>query len=624
MKPMRLAGLMTMRAFPVRIATRHVKQIISGVTAVALVLAQVPAAFAAPSLTRSDYDACQARDDQGFRIAVEAITRKGLESVLVGLDYDALVKDQWRRANVDDAIDRQVDQAIGEVRDESSWMQLWQSLASKEKAQELATTAAERVYRSDSMKKALEGVAAGLGKEIGSRIEVAIADTAGPASQCMQMFLGPRYGTTIARIVSTGAGKEYTFDPAKNVAAVSTGQVLAEGSEGIAGTVILVVRRQLTNMAARIGQRIVGSILSRLVSVVAGGVGLVLIAKDIWDFRHGVLPIISEEMKSPATKEKVRAELVSSVREQIADNVKDISSRTADRVLEIWLEFRRAHAKVVELAERQSAFKQFIDTVGAQELPRADELVNLVLAREGEDGVLKRVADGTLHSAIHSMPAGGLEIARETRSLETALQWNAVAGDHLAKVVDYEIYRRATPESFTKAGLDRLLALEDRLAVTRLASLKPAARDVLFELESSELKKLARALTQEELDSLSRYLTGLDKSSAHRVLRAVSQTPARMALLARARVREAILSSSDQSAAVGMMLQTTSLPDPGVLLDHAQLVLDGRVNPLLLWLKHPVAISATLVLALVVLLFFKRLLFGRRPRYARGLLRRQA
>ncbi|HWB44391.1 MAG TPA: hypothetical protein VG900_03055 [Hyphomicrobiaceae bacterium] len=613
-----------MRAFPVRIATRHVKQIISGVTAVALVLAQVPAAFAAPSLTRSDYDACQARDDQGFRIAVEAITRKGLESVLVGLDYDALVKDQWRRANIDDAIDRQVDQAIGEVRDESSWMQLWQSLASKEKAQELATTAAERVYRSDSMKKALEGVAAGLGKEIGSRIEVAIADTAGPASQCMQMFLGPRYGTTIARIVSTGAGKEYTFDPAKNVAAVSTGQVLAEGSEGIAGTVILVVRRQLTNMAARIGQRIVGSILSRLVSVVAGGVGLVLIAKDIWDFRHGVLPIISEEMKSPATKEKVRAELVSSVREQIADNVKDISSRTADRVLEIWLEFRRAHAKVVELAERQSAFKQFIDTVGAQELPRADELVNLVLAREGEDGVLKRVADGTLHSAIHSMPAGGLEIARETRSLETALQWNAVAGDHLAKVVDYEIYRRATPESFTKAGLDRLLALEDRLAVTRLASLKPAARDVLFELESSELKKLARALTQEELDSLSRYLTGLDKSSAHRVLRAVSQTPARMALLARARVREAILSSSDQSAAVGMMLQTTSLPDPGVLLDHAQLVLDGRVNPLLLWLKHPVAISATLVLALVVLLFFKRLLFGRRPRYARGLLRRQA
>ena len=70
--------------------------------------------------------------------------------------------------------------------------------------------------------------------------------------------------------------------------------MLVEGSEGIAGTVVLVVRRQLANMAARIGQRVVGSILSRLVSVVAGGVGLVLIAKDIWDFRHGVLPIVAE------------------------------------------------------------------------------------------------------------------------------------------------------------------------------------------------------------------------------------------------------------------------------------------------------------------------------------------
>ena len=34
-----------------------------------------------------------------------------------------------------------------------------------------------------------------------------------------------------------------------------------------------------------------------------------LIAKDIWDFRYGVLPIIATEMKSADTKEKVRAEL---------------------------------------------------------------------------------------------------------------------------------------------------------------------------------------------------------------------------------------------------------------------------------------------------------------------------
>src|SRR5581483_11055976 len=271
---------------------------ISCLTAAALVLAQIPALRAASAMTRAEYEACQARDENGFRSAIELLTRKGLEAGLSGVDYKAMLAEEWRRGNVDDIIDREVDRAIGEVREESSWFKLWSSLASREKAQELATTAAERVYRSEPVKKAIEQLAAGIGKDIGKRIELATIDSAAPATQCIQAFLGARYGATIARVVADGAGREYTVDPTRAGAQVSTGQVLIEGREGIAGTVVLVVRRQLANMAARIGQRIVGSILSKLVSVVASGVGLVLIAKDIWDFRHGVLPIVAGEMKS--------------------------------------------------------------------------------------------------------------------------------------------------------------------------------------------------------------------------------------------------------------------------------------------------------------------------------------
>ena len=565
-------------------------------------------------MTRSEYEACQARDEGGFRAAIEQLTRRGLETGLANVDYKALVADEWRRGNIDDIIDREVDRAIGEVRDESSWFKLWSTLASREKAQELATTAAERVYRSDPMKKAIEALATGLGKEIGKRIELATIDTAGPATQCMQAFLGRRYGTTVARIVADGAGKEYSVDPIKGGAQVSTGQVLLEGSEGIAGTVVLVVRRQLANMATRIGQRIVGSILSRLVSVVASGIGLVLIAKDIWDFRHGVLPIIAGEMKSKDTKDKVREELAKSIAEQIHDSIKEISDKTAERVVEIWLEFRRAHAKVVELADRQDSFKRFLETVKADDMARLDEIVALVLAGEGEPGVLKRLDDGTLHRAVTGLPPGSIEIAREARSLETALQWSAVAGDSLPKVVEFEIHRRAKPEDFTKASLQRLLGLEDRLAITRLASLTPASRTPLFELETGDLKSLARVLDETQLDSLSRYLTSLDKASAQRVLRVVAQTPTRMAELGKPRVRDAILASSDQAAAVGMMLQANSMPDPTLMMEHLRLVLDGRVSPLLLWEKHPASLVATAFLALALLLMMKRLLFGTRPR----------
>ncbi|MBX9588309.1 MAG: hypothetical protein K2X43_03325 [Hyphomonadaceae bacterium] len=587
---------------------------VSCLTTFALLLAQFATVRAAVPMTRAEYEACQARDEQGLRKAVEALTLKGLETGLANLDYRAIVADEWRRGNLDEVLDRQVDAAIGQVREESSWFQLWSTLASRERAQELATTAAERVYRSDAIKKVIEQLATGVGKEIGKRIELAVIDTAGPATRCMQAFLGRRYGTTVASVVSSDAGKEYSVDPAKAGAQVSPGQVLVEGSGGIAGTVVLVVRRQLSNMAARIGQRVIGSILSRLVSVVAGGIGLVLIAKDIWDFRHGVLPIIADEMKSKATKTKVREEIASTISEHIGESIKDIADKIAERVVEIWLEFRSAHAKVLEFADRNEAFKRFLDTMRPADLPRLDEVVALVLASEGEAGVTKRLANGTLNLAISALPPAAIDIAREARSLETALQWSAVAGANLPKVVEHEIHRRTTPDTFTKASLQRLLGLGDRLAVTRLAALQPTAREALFELDSSALVRLARNLDETQLDSLSRYLTGLEKGPAQRILSVVAQTPARMAELSSPRVREAIIASRDQAAAVGMMLQVASLPDPGTVIAHTRLVLNGQVSLILLWEKHGTVLAAAAVLGLVLLLILKRLLFGTRPR----------
>ena len=116
------------------------------------------------------------------------------------------------------------------------------------------------------------------------------------------------------------------------------------------------------------------------------------------------------------------------------------------------------------------------------------------------------------------------------------------------------------------------------------------------------------------LDSLSRYLTSLDKASAQRMLRAVAQTPARMAELGKPRVRDAIIASSDQAAAVGMMLQADTLPDPTQMLEHLKLVLQGRVSPWLMWEKHPASLLGTGVLALLLLLLTRRLLFGTRPK----------
>ena len=248
------------------------------------------------------------------------------------------------------------------------------------------------------------------------------------------------------------------------------------------------MRRQLANMAARIGQRIVGSVLARLVSVVAGGVGLVLIAKDIWDLRKGVLPIIAEEMKAKATKDKVQEELAKSLDEQIGEHVKEIGTKAAERVVQIWQEFRRAHAKVLDLAERNPAFRSFLDSVKPEALPRLDEVTSLVLQSEGEPGLLRRLDDGSLDEAVKVVPAAAIDIARETRSIDLALKWSSLAGEHLQDVAGYELHRRANPDQFTKASLQRLFAIGDRLAIMRLGSIDREARDILFERQPDELK----------------------------------------------------------------------------------------------------------------------------------------
>jgi hypothetical protein len=573
--------------------------------------APAPAATPGPP-SRAEYEQCQAGDEATFRAAVSRVTETALNQSLIGIDYGPIVREAWRRGNVDDVLARQVDLAIGEVREESSWTDLIGSIALTETAQRLATTTAERVFRSDAMQKAILGVASAVGNEVGRRMELGLTAAAEPVAQCMQAFLGPRYGGMVARAVSRDTGREFTIDPSKAVSQVSPGQVLIQGSEGLTGTVLLIVRRQLSRMALAIGQRIVGVILSRIVGIVVGGVGIALIAKDIWDFRHGVLPIIANEMKSPATRDKVQDELAKVIGDQISEHVREISGTAADRVTDIWREFRRAHAKVLELAEKDERFRTFLDTVSPAKLPRLDEVVALILAGEGEPALTKRLNDGTLHRAVEAMPPDALTIARDTRSLEAAFKWWALAGDNLAKVVEHEIHRRGPPEEMSKLALDRLLALDDRVAIGRLASLTRSEREPLFELQPSDLNRLARAMPETDLRALSRYISVLDKPAAQRLLAAVGLAPSKMVAFSAPGVRDAIIASRDQVAAVAVIARSDGIFDFPVFFDDVRAVRDGRVNPLLLWARYPVALSVFAGGLLILLLFVWRLLFRRR------------
>lgn len=578
----------------------------------AAVLAALAPGFAsARSLSRAEYEACQARDEAGFRTAVEALTRASLEAALGRMNTQAVIADEWRRAGIDNLIDRQVDAAIADVRNETSWTERARSLVSSDKTRELATAVAEKTFQSPQMKTAFEALAGSASRELGRSLEVGAQDSADPARDCLRAFLGPRYGSTVAQAVSDAS------DAASPSAAVAGGSVhpgLTPGAAGVGGVATLALRQVLNRMATGIGQRVVGAVLTRLVSLVGLWVGLALIAKDIYDARHyfvdGMLPAIASEMKTPETKIKIREEIVKAVIEQTSEHVTEISTATADRVVVIWQEFRRAHAAVLQLTERHPEMRRFIDQLKAEELPRLDEIVAIVVEGEGEAGVLRRLGDGSLARAVRQLSPAALQIARDLRSLAPAIAWADLAGADLAGVVTFDLHRRSKPADFTSAGLKRVLAFDERIVVQRLTGLPRAARETLLELPDGEVRSVARGQTQSELEALSVYLTSLDKPSSRRLLSAVLKDPARMTSLSGARVRVAVLGSKDQGAALDMVLRPPGF-DIQALQRDVRLAADGKVNPVLLWDAHPYAVIGAGFGILGLLLMLRRL-FGRR------------
>ena len=156
---------------------------------------------AAPAVAVS-LESCQATDEASFRTAINKVTSDALSNGLGGVDYRAAVGDQWRQLGLSAEIDKRVDGAIAEVRDETSWGTLIQSLGNQEKARELTTTVAERVYRSEALKTSIEALAAGVGKTLAVQLEDATASAAEPALDCLKAFLGTRYGSTVANVVA--------------------------------------------------------------------------------------------------------------------------------------------------------------------------------------------------------------------------------------------------------------------------------------------------------------------------------------------------------------------------------------------------------------------------------------
>jgi hypothetical protein len=176
------------------------------------------------------------------------------------------------------------------------------------------------------------------------------------------------------------------------------------------------------------------------------------------------------------------------------------------------------------------------------------------------------------------------------------------------------LFQRTKPGDFTTQSLERLVALDDPVAVKRLAVVSPATRDLLFDLDPQVLTSAARSLNEDELAVFAGYLTGLSAQTRQRLLDRVAAEPASLKALTSPRARDAVLASRDQGAALEILLRTNDGDTPEVLQNDLRLAWERQIHPEILWHRHPILVVLSGLAVLILLLLVRRLFRGPRPK----------
>ena len=583
--------------------------------AIASLVTQAPRAAYAQSPVVVTVDECRNLSDTDVRDRIREVAATSLKTELTTIDYPALVNTYWLKVGVDARIDREIDEAVTAVRSDTTWADRAYSTVSRSSAARYATAVADKAYNSEGFKDALNQVATGVAKDAGAKIEQATSRISNPVIACVQTALQSRYGAAIASVFAQESEKNIEASTGQGQVKIDTSDLALNNAASISGMVLIVTRRVIGQVVKSVGTRIAGVVASDIVSSVAGLVGLALIAKNIYDAGDGVFPIIAEQMKSSETKLHIKDEIGKTIQADIGQQVGAIAQETSERLYSAWLDFKQKYNRLLALSEKYPAFAEFLKDRRLDQLGKLAQIVDILYGTEGEQKLLERVANGSLNKALLDLTDAGLVIAQEQKSIEKALRWTSIAGRDLPRVVDLGIYRWLPVEGLTSENLQKILSINDKVAVTRIANLDPQARDFILSLPGDQMRELARRLNDRQLAAFADYERNLEPTAARRLLRAVSEDPTVMMELTAEGLRDAIFKSRDQLAALNMIIHEDaslfSMFDYTRIFKDAQLVQNGVVSFRVFWERYWAAVLLGGFLLLVLLSWLRRLLFGR-------------
>jgi uncharacterized protein YaaW (UPF0174 family) len=422
------------------------------------------------------FEECNKIQKDSLRDELNRKSQQVFSSESSNIDIKQIINSKWSTIGMDSTIDREVDNAIARIGNESGMVEKAWSSFSSNKAKEFAEKAGNYVFGSERFNTNLDRLSTEISDELSNRLENISAQSASSSLMCLEEFIGQSYSDTISRIFEEAVKKETQAIKWDNKIDSNQPSMVTMHQKALGGLGVIIASQIGKKIAQKIGQsiakRIAGRIASRIAGRIAGRavlssipvvgwiIGAGMIGWDVYNSSEGALPQIQKDLKGEEVKEKIRSEISLAVTEQLATELPQMAREIANDIFSLWSDFKNKFRNVLELSESNSEFKYILDNTSKDNFYKLSNLVNLISNKLDKDQLIDAINNRTFEN-IMNLPETSFIILETSKSIKTLIEWSELAGLRIDKVVEFEIYKQKTPADFDKQLLEKLIEVND-------------------------------------------------------------------------------------------------------------------------------------------------------------------
>ena len=481
----------------------------------AFTILPISPAFAQQTPPVYTFPECENVEEEILLGELNRITRSVLDKEISGLDVEKIVEANWTDLDLDRIVDSAVDSAIDTVREEEgTWDRIFSGWSEK-KAGEFAEKVAQYAFGSVEFQDAVDRLSSAIVDDLTDEIHLMTVKAAYSALLCVQEFIGTTFSETVSLMLAEQIRDWLAEIDQGQVEGKVELDVLGDHKASLAGLGTIVGARIASVLAKKVAQGLLGKIAGRIlgkaataVVPVAGWViGGVLIIFDLYQAWDGSLPQIGKDFKGENVKKTIRQEISSIVEEELNNSLPEISEPVTIDIFGKWKDFLQSFEHVLRIAEKNERFRAILDSVTADQVDKLSDLVAIGDEVLGTEWLIRIVETGEFERIFH-LPKASFEILREKADPELVLAWAELASERIGAVVETELFKVASPSEIgDRETLEKVLALEDSLAIQELMKFKVEERMALLSLPTEQTKWLLSELSEEDLAWLLGYFS---------------------------------------------------------------------------------------------------------------------